>query len=101
MQMRKREMSPCRVPCHLGQMGLADVGVGGVGVEVGGAVGGAEVVAGEPEPSLGGMTRTCGWWEGPKNYRDKFDRASAGSTGQRRQHGTLRNARLERGDPGG
>ena len=82
-------------------MGLADVGVGGVGVEVGGAVGGAEVVAGEPEPSLGGMTRTCGWREGPKNYRDKFDRASAGSTGRRQQHDTLRNARLERGDPGG
>jgi hypothetical protein len=101
MRMRKRETSPCRVPCRLGRMGPADVGAGGVGVEAGGAVGGAEVVAEEPEQSLGSMSQTCGWREGPQNCGDKIDRASAGSTGRRRVHGTLRNARLERGDPGG
>ena len=35
MQMRKRGMSPCRVPCHLGRMGLAVVGDGGVADEAG------------------------------------------------------------------
>ena len=40
-----REMSPCRVPCHLGRMGSVDaavVGAGGVVVEAGVAVAGAE-----------------------------------------------------------
>jgi hypothetical protein len=102
--MRKREMNPCRVPCHLGRMGLAEVvvvGAGGVGVEAGGAVAGGEAVAGEAEPSLGGMSQTWGWPEGQKNCGDKFDRASAVSTGRRRRHGTLQSARLEHGDPGG
>jgi hypothetical protein len=60
MQMRKRETSPCRAPCHLGQTGLADdnvVGAGGVAVEAGAAVADAEVVAEEPELSLGGMSQ--------------------------------------------
>jgi hypothetical protein len=62
MQTRKRGMSPCRVPCHLGRMGPADVvvGAGGVGVEAGAAVAGAEVVAEEPGLSLGGMSQTWG-----------------------------------------
>jgi hypothetical protein len=95
-------MSPCRVPCHLGRMCLADVvGAGGDAVEAGAGVAGAEVVASAPELSLGGMSQTWGWREGQKNRGDKFDQASAGSTGRRRRHGTLRNARLERGDPGG
>ena len=51
MQMRKRAMSPCRVPCHLGRMGLGVVGGGGVAVEDGGAAAGAEVVTSEPELS--------------------------------------------------
>ena len=94
-------MSPCRVPCHLGRMGLVAVGAGG-DVFVAGVAGvGAEVVAEEPELSLGGMSRTWGWPGGQKNCREKFDRASAESTGRRRQHGTLRSARLERGDPVG
>jgi ribulose 1,5-bisphosphate synthetase/thiazole synthase len=57
-------MSPCRVLCHLGRMGLADVvvvGAGGVAVEAGAAVAGAAVVAEEPELSLGGMSQTWGW----------------------------------------
>jgi len=40
-RMRKREMSPCRVPCHLGRMDRAGVGVGG---DVAGA--GAEIAVG-------------------------------------------------------
>ena len=74
MQMRKREMSPCRVPCYLGRADLADVvavvvvvGPGGVAVEAGAAVAGAEVVAEEPELSLGGMSQNWGWSEGQKN----------------------------------
>jgi hypothetical protein len=42
-------------------MGLADVvvvGAGGVAVEAGAAVAGAEVVGEEPELSLGGMSQT-------------------------------------------
>jgi hypothetical protein len=84
-------------------MGLADVvvvGAGGVAVEAGAAVAGAEVVAEEPELSLGGMSQTWGWPEGQKNCGDRFDQAPAESTGRRR-HGTLRSARLEHGDPGG
>jgi hypothetical protein len=101
MQMRKREMSPCRVPCHPGRIDPADVvvvGVRGDEVEAGAAVVG-EVVAEEHGPSLGGMSQT--WGEGQKNCGDKFDPASAESTGRRRRHGTLRSARLEHGDPGG
>lgn len=101
MRTRKRGTSPCRVPCHLGRMVPADVVAGGVEVLAGGGVGGAEVVAEGAEPSLGGTSQTCGWLECPKNCGDKVDRASAGRTGRRRIHGTLRNARLERGDPGG
>jgi hypothetical protein len=104
MQMRKREMSPCRVPYHLGRMGLVDVvvvGAGGVAVEGGAAVAGAEVVAEEPELSSVGMSQTWGWPEGQKNRGDKFDQASVESTGRRRRHDTLRNALLEHGDPGG
>jgi hypothetical protein len=101
--MRKREMSPCRVPCHLGRMYLADVVVGGGGgaVEAGAVVAGAEVVVEEPGPSLGGKSQTWGWPEGQKNHVDKFDQASAESTGRRRRRGTLRSGRLEHGDPGG
>jgi hypothetical protein len=102
--MRKREMSPCRVPCHLGRMGLAEVvvvGADGVGVEAGGAVGGAEIVAEEPAQSLGGTSQTCGWPEGRQNCGDKFDRASAESRDRRQVHGTLQSARPEHGDPGG
>jgi hypothetical protein len=101
MQTRKREMSPCQVPCHLGRMGLVVVGCGGDGVEAGEAVAGAEVVAEEPELSLGGTSQTWGWPEGPKNWGGKFDQASAESTGRRRRRDTLRSARLEHGDPGG
>ncbi len=64
MQMRKREMSPRRIPSHLGRMGPAGVvvvGAGGGVVEVGAAVAGAEVVAEEPEPSEEGMSQTWGW----------------------------------------
>ena len=67
VQMRKREMSPCRVPCHLGQMGLADVvvvGAGDVAVEAGAVVAGTEVVTEEPGLSLGGMSQTWHWAEG-------------------------------------
>jgi hypothetical protein len=61
MQTRKREMSPCRVPCRLGRMGLVVVvGAGGDEVEVGGAVAGAEVVVEKPELSLGGTSQTWG-----------------------------------------
>jgi hypothetical protein len=97
-------MSPCRVPCHLGRKGLADVvvvGARGVAVEAGAAVAGAEVVAEEPEPSLGGLSQTWGWPEGQKNCGDRFDQAPAECTDRRRRHGTLRNARLEHGGPGG
>ena len=99
MQMRKRDMSPCRVQCHLGGMGLADVvsivGTGGIAVEVGAAVAGAEVVVEEPELGLGGMSQNWGWPEGQKYCGDKFGQAPAQSTGRRRRHGTLRSARLE------
>jgi hypothetical protein len=101
MQMRKRETSPCRVPCRLGRMGPADVVVDGVVVEAGGGVGGAEVVVEKPELRLGDMSQTCGWPEGPKNCGDKIDRASAESMGRRRPHETLQSGRPERGDPGG
>ena len=103
MQMRKREMSPCRVPCHLRQISLADVvvGAGGVAVGAGAAVAVDEVVAEEPELSWGGMCQTWGWPSGQRNYGDKFDQGPAESTGRRRRHGTLRSARLEHGDPGG
>ena len=97
-------MSPCRVPCRLGRTGPADVvvvGAGGVGVGAGVAVAGAEVVAEEPEQSLGGTSQTWGWPEGGRSCGGKFDRASAESTGRRRLHDTLQSARLERGDPGG
>jgi hypothetical protein len=86
-------------------MGLAAaavvVGAGGVAVDAGAAVAAAEVVAEEPDLSLGGMSQTWGWPEGQKHCGDKFDQASAESTGLRRRHGTLRSARLEHGDPGG
>ena len=62
---------------------------------------GAEVVTSEPELSLGGMCQTWGWPEGRKNCGDIFDREPAESIGRRRRHGTLRNAQLEHGDPGG
>jgi hypothetical protein len=101
MQMRKREKSPCRVPCHLGRMGLVVVGAGGDAVEAGAEVAGAELVAEEAELSLGGMSQTWGWPEGRKNCGDRFDQASAENTGRRRQRGTLRSARLEHGDPVG
>jgi hypothetical protein len=97
-------MIPCRVPCHLGRMGLAYVvvvGAGGVAVEAGATVAGAEVVAQEPGLSLGSMSQTCWWPEGQKNCGDKFDQTSAESAGRRRRHDTLRSARLEHGDPGG
>jgi len=61
MQMKMPEMSPCRVPCHLGRMGSVDaavVGAGGVVVEAGVAVAGAEDVAEEGELSRGGMSQT-------------------------------------------
>ncbi len=93
-------MSPCRVPCHLGRADLADVvvvvvGPGGVAVEAGAAVAAADVVAKEPELSLGGMSQNWGWPEGQKYCGDKFGQAPAQSTGRRRRHGTLRSARLE------
>jgi len=86
-------------------MGLADVvgvvGAGGIGVEAGATVAGAEVVVEEPELSLGGMSQNWGWPEGQKYCGDKFDQAPAESTGRRRRRrGTLRRARLEYGDPG-
>jgi hypothetical protein len=74
------------------------VGGGGDAVGAGAAVAGAGVVAEEPELSLGGMNQT---WGGQQNWGDKFDQASAESTGRRRRHGTLQSARLEHGDPGG
>jgi hypothetical protein len=61
-------------------MGLADivvVGAGGVPIEAAAAVAGAEVVAEEPELSLGGMSQTWGWSEGQKNCGNKFDQATA------------------------
>jgi hypothetical protein len=67
-------------------MGLADVvvvGAGGVGAEAGAAVAGAEVVAKEPELSLGGMSQTWGWPEGQKYCWDKSDQAQAECTGRR------------------
>ncbi len=86
-------------------MGLADVvgvvGAGGIAVEAGATVAGAEVVVEEPELSLGGMSQTWGWPKGQKYYGDKFDQAPAESMGRRRRHGTLRSARLEHGDPRG
>ena len=84
-------------------MGHADVVVvdaGGVALEAGAAVAGADVVAEEPEPSLGGTSHTWGWQEGQKNCGDKFDQTPAESMGQRR-HGTLRSALLDYEDPGG
>jgi hypothetical protein len=83
--MMKRETSPCRVPCHLGRMGFAVVVVSadGVAVEAGVAAAGIEVLAEEPEPSLGGMSRNWGWPEGQKNCGDMFDQAPAESTGRR------------------
>lgn len=80
MQMRKQEMSPCRVSCHLCQIGLADivvVGAGGVAVEAGG-----EVVAEKPELSLGDTSQTWGWPEGEKHSGDKSEQAPAESTGR-------------------
>ena len=85
-------------------MGLVEVdvvGAGGDAVEAGVALAAAEVVAEELEQSLGGMGQTWRWPGGRKNRGDKFDQASAESTGRRRPHGTLRSARLEHGDPGG
>ncbi len=61
MQMKMPEMSPCRVPSHLGRMGpagVAVVGGGGGAVEAGVAVAGAEDVAEEGELSRGGMSQT-------------------------------------------
>ena len=102
MQMRKREMSPCRVPCHLGRMGLVVVVDGGGGAVVAGVVvAGAEVVAEEPEQSWGCKSQTWGWPEGQRSYGDMFAQASAESMGRRRRHDTLRNARPEHEGPGG
>ena len=84
-------------------MGLADdniVGAGGVAVEAGPVVAGAEVVAEEPELSLGGTSQTWGWFDGQKICGDKSDQAPAESTDRWQGHGTLRSDRLEHGDPG-
>jgi hypothetical protein len=85
-------------------MDLADdgvVGAGGVAVEVEAAVAGAEVVAKEPELSLGGMSQTWGWPDGQKICGDRCDQARAENTDCLWRHGTLRNDRLGHGDPGG
>jgi hypothetical protein len=74
-------------------MGLVDdnvLGVGSVAAEAGAAVAGAEVVAEEPELSLGGMSQTLGWPDGQKICGDKSDQPPAESTGHRRRYGTLR-----------
>ena len=71
MDMRKWEMSPCRILCHLSRMGLADVvlvGADGIAVETAAAAAGAEVVAEEPELRLGGMIQN--WPEGQNNCGD-------------------------------
>ena len=94
-------MSPCRVPCHLGRMGLVVVGAGGDVVEAEAADAGAELVAEEAVLNLGGMSQTWGWTGGRKNCGDKFDLAWAESTGRRRQHDTLRSAPLAHGGPVG
>ncbi|SRR5258708_4613583 len=101
MQMKKRGMSPCQVPCHLDRMGPVVVDAGGAAVGAGAEVAGAEVVASEPELSGGGMNQTWGWPKGRKNCGDKVDRAPAERMGRRRRHDTLRSARPEHGDPGG
>ena len=52
--MRKQEMSPCRVPCHLCRMGLVGTVVVGAGIAAVGAgaeVVGAVLVEDEPDPN--------------------------------------------------
>jgi hypothetical protein len=76
--MRKREMRPCRVPCLLGQMGLADDDVVGAAV---GAVAAAEVVSEKPWLSWGGMGRPWGWPEGQKGDPGGWDHSMCSNCG--------------------
>ena len=80
MRMRKQEMSPCRVPCHLGQMCPVHVLVVGAGIVVVGAgteIFGAVVLSAErpPEPELYEeyTSQVWSWQKGPNNCRDKVD----------------------------
>lgn len=104
MQTRKREKSPCQVPCHLGRTapaGAAVVGAGGGVVGAGPEVAGAVLVALEAGQSAGCMSHIWCWQQELNSWEDKLGRAPAESKGRRRRHGTLQSAPRVHADPGG
>lgn len=99
MQLRKRKMSQCQVPCHLGRMDLVGVVVVGAGSTVVGAE--TEVAAAAKEPQLNERCRSqvWGWQKGLNNRGNKVDQVPVESMGRR--HGNLRDTLVKHGDPGG